>query len=124
MYKFQKKPSVLVCFKCSGYGHMANGCSNIRSKCYKCSGDHAGFECLDKDKSSFRHKCPRCQGDHPATYAKCPVFQTHINKIRSKGINSDSQMYRNYSTSNQYDRPHQPTEQHNNVIIEKLKKRY
>ena len=60
-------PKPIQCYKCQGFGHMANECRN-QSKCMHCSGDHDSRQCTITENI----KCANCDGDHKASDMSCP----------------------------------------------------
>ncbi|KOB68062.1 reverse transcriptase [Operophtera brumata] len=68
--RFQVEPytfPVTQCSVCWKYGHMARMCPSRKTKCPKCSGEHANCEITE-------YRCINCKGNHMAFYKKCPVF--------------------------------------------------
>ena len=59
---------VTQCFKCLGYGHIQDQCTEITPTCSECSSTlHTWRECPNQIK-----KCPQCDGPHRAFSTKCP----------------------------------------------------
>lgn len=87
--------SVLRCFKCWGYNHMAKYCKK-EEVCEHCAGNHRGKEC----KSDFI-KCVNCserikrynnnniKDDHEATDKECPTYQWKTEEEKRKTANED-----------------------------------
>lgn len=96
--KFIEKPNVIICFKCSQFGHTQSSCK-FTQKCFRCSNkDHSSKSCpfkLDKNNQ----KCPNCHGPHPATYAGCKAFKEQLMQLHEKK-NSQSQSNNNKYNSN------------------------
>ena len=74
--------SVLQCFKCSKFGHVAKKCPN-KEKCAKCAAEHLTSTCVVKDNFS----CSNCSDakfsstNHTAyDKAKCPVLRGLIDR--------------------------------------------
>ena len=74
--KFNKRPSIIVCFNCSNNGHIASHCRKP-TRCGSCSStEHAKRDCkINKESDKANMKCPNCNGNHPASYAGCPKFK-------------------------------------------------
>ena len=49
--EFKTTPSILQCFKCQGFGHMAPNCT-INEKCVACGEAHSHKNCPNKEKGS------------------------------------------------------------------------
>jgi len=63
----KNKRAIYRCYNCHQFGHIANGCRNIR-RCINCAGyDCRGF-CIRPTC------CTNCQGAHRASSTACPVF--------------------------------------------------
>lgn len=67
MYEFV---SVLRCFKCWRYGHMANQCKQDQVTCPLCSGGHTADQCTSKNKC-----CSNCK------------YVSNVLKIKNVDIN-------------------------------------
>jgi len=108
VFKFTKRTTETVCYKCAGFNHMAIHCKR-QEKCYKCSGDHAGYNCHLKGKTAEEqkglYKCPACEGNHPLTYGKCPKRKEREHVIQSKPSQNGPQWHRIHSSSNQFQGP-------------------
>lgn len=76
--------SVVRCFKCARYGHMAMKCEN-NTTCFKCSGNHKTSEC-----ESVFLKCINCREanikfkkslkvDHEANDPNCECYKRLVN---------------------------------------------
>lgn len=76
--------SIVQCFKCYGFGHIANNCTR-EEICGKCSGNHSGRSCQNSEI-----KCPNCvryniqrhrrnqstlDTNHRASDQECPYYQ-------------------------------------------------
>jgi hypothetical protein len=59
-------PSVLRCYKCQRFGHIASVCKG-GERCVRCGEEHAFEKCSKKDNP----RCLRCGGAHSAAYAGC-----------------------------------------------------
>ena len=59
-------PKPIQCFKCQGYGHMANECKN-EATCRVCGQNHNSRDCTEKTP-----KCVNCQGEHRSDDKSCP----------------------------------------------------
>lgn len=66
--RWERKPAILQCFRCSEYGHMTYRCPNP-VRCGECSGKHDTREHHPDNKIS---KCAVCGGGHPAWSLNCP----------------------------------------------------
>ncbi len=101
--KFKKRTTVTVCYKCSGFNHMAIHCKKPE-KCYKCSEAHAGYNCPLKKESQdaqrAKYKCPACAGDHPLTYGNCPKRKEMEQNKPTSLRHGEQEGYRTYSTFN------------------------
>ena len=83
--KFEIKPTIMVCFNCSGYGHRAKFCKKEK-KCVNCSSsDHNKQECPvnNRVESRDKFKCPRCAEQHPATYGGCIKLKDAIKSAKN-----------------------------------------
>ena len=92
IHKFNPPIRSLICFKCSGPGHIAIHCSS-RERCPKCSKNHHKFQCTaDTINNPALRKCANCGGNHTATYGKCKTVreERQIMKIR---VNQDVPRY-------------------------------
>ena len=88
--EFRITPSIQQCFKCQGFGHKAQNCTN-KQKCVVCGEAHSHKNCPNKDKKP--PKCAKCRGPHVTNYRGCPaykdqVFRQHVvqNKISYASI--------------------------------------
>lgn len=82
--RVQEYFSVIRCFKCARYGHIAAKCEN-NITCFKCAGMHKTEECSEKTL-----KCVNCteansklkktlNSNHAATDHNCPCYQRVLN---------------------------------------------
>lgn len=72
--------SVLRCFKCWGFNHMAKHCRK-EEICQHCAGNHKGNDCEAKRKKCIncmekirRYNNNNIKDDHEATDSKCPTY--------------------------------------------------
>ena len=63
------------CFKCQGYGHIANICTR-GARCGKCGQDHETKKC-----SSESLQCIQCKGPHAAWHHECPARQREYQRL-------------------------------------------
>lgn len=75
-----RKPNVLQCFKCQGYGHISKECPNM-VKCLRCSGEHTVKTC---EKPKEDPMCANCGEKHASIYKGCKVYQTEVTKVVEK----------------------------------------
>jgi hypothetical protein len=57
-----RKITVVQCFKCEGFGHIASRCRKMSPAGLHCAGDHVSKECLNRDQV----KCANCGLAHKA----------------------------------------------------------
>lgn len=70
--KYEQSASVLQCFRCQGYGHMARGCTKS-VKCAEYGQVHDTREHQTKGQGANK-ACVACgQNGHPAWHSKYPV---------------------------------------------------
>ncbi|XP_055612158.1 uncharacterized protein LOC129758636 [Uranotaenia lowii] len=72
--------SVLICRKCSAYGHSIKNCSN-EAVCLTCSQTHTIPENQPCKNSPF---CRHCEGPHSPVSKDCPIFRREEAVIRLK----------------------------------------
>ena len=73
----------MQCFKCQGYGHMANECKN-EAKCRVCGQNHNSRDCTENTP-----KCVNCQGQHRSDDKSCPKMvekQNILKKVTKEKI--------------------------------------
>jgi hypothetical protein len=80
---FIEPPSVLVCYNCQGFGHMASECTN-KPTCVRCGQNHRSSEC--KQDRDLAPTCCRCGGPHSAAYRGCEAFKEHQKTLLNKRI--------------------------------------
>jgi len=81
----QEHINLAMCFKCSGFGHVAKHCKE-KLCCHKCGEEHAGKDC-----QAVRWKCPNCnkmkfkteESIHSARDTSCPVYQRRLALFRN-----------------------------------------
>ena len=75
--------NLAVCFKCSGYSHVAKYCSESEC-CHKCGGQHYGKDCETEEL-----KCPNCSKlklqdlNHSARSRLCPVYIKKLERFKT-----------------------------------------
>src|ERR1044071_8203301 len=62
---YKGSQSVLQCFNCQGFGHIAAKCT-ATAKCRNCGASHSDKECTTKEP-----KCANCGGTHKASDLSC-----------------------------------------------------
>lgn len=79
---------IRICYKCSGFNHGQSYCSQKKTVCPKCSGNHPLNTCT----SSVR-KCINCTNanltdtDHAVWEAeKCPIYKKKLNYLKSSAF--------------------------------------
>ena len=70
----------LQCYRCQGFGHIANFCRSKMQKCTICSENHNFKEC-----TKAKVQCANCGGPHSAGYGGCPRWKQAVTaeKIRA-----------------------------------------
>lgn len=83
---------VMRCYKCNGYGHIAQNCKCENFACPLCAGDHQLQDCKADPQN---HKCINCirensktnydaDVNHCALSTKCPILLKKIEKRKMK----------------------------------------
>ena len=73
---------ILMCRRCSKYGHIEKQCSSPAFKCPRCSGDHRGSDCPTRKDGPTDLRCPNCNGQHTALdETKCEIRKKELEKI-------------------------------------------
>ena len=76
-----KKESVIRCYHCQRFGHIARVCS-YKQRCECCSvSDHLGEVC-----AASEFCCANCSGKHKSSSKFCPIFLQYAGKHRSSAI--------------------------------------
>ena len=71
-------------FQLSKIGHSARVCK-LGTCCPRCAGPHRAGECSSSLNDFAKYKCALCgEQGHGSSYAKCPVRQEKISKLRDK----------------------------------------
>lgn len=80
-YKIYNYVSILRCYKCCGYNHMAKDCENEVSY-RKCGGAHNGkdcqsekVKCINCTRMNKKYNVIKTETDHVATHYDCPVYK-------------------------------------------------
>ena len=79
----QEHFNLALCFKCSGFGHVAKHCSG-KECCPKCGEEHAAKDCKEENV-----KCPNCtklkhnETNHSARDKDCPVYQRRLARLKN-----------------------------------------
>ena len=71
---YKPKPSILQCFRCQSYNHIAAVCKSPL-KCSKCSLEHDTKSCTANNL-----KCANCNGEHRASSFACPEYAKQMDK--------------------------------------------
>ncbi|GBN55460.1 hypothetical protein AVEN_3492-1 [Araneus ventricosus] len=83
---YRRKTKATICFNCSGYYHAARNC-HLRTKCIKCGGEHATWDCSIK-KEIAEPKCVNFgETGHLAAWKGCktlPVIKKPSTRQRGK----------------------------------------
>lgn len=78
--RFREAVSPKRCYKCWGYGHMAQNCNEPTDRtglCRKCGeAGHKAATCENAEK------CALCKGGHAAGSYKCPLVQKARREVR------------------------------------------
>ncbi|KAG5863862.1 hypothetical protein JTB14_031615 [Gonioctena quinquepunctata] len=61
-------PKIKYCNKCCKNGHTWDECSEKKTICTFCSGEHKSIDCEKPNDP----KCSNCEGPHPTFSPKCP----------------------------------------------------
>lgn len=75
--------NLAICFKCSGYSHVAKYCTE-KECCHKCGGQHFGKDCETEEL-----KCPNCSKlklqdlNHSARSRHCPVYIRKLERFKT-----------------------------------------
>ena len=73
MERYQPKPKVIHCMRCTIFGHIARLCRSRKPKCGKCcSEDHESKDCEAEERN---HKCAHCNGNHCVGSKDCVVWK-------------------------------------------------
>ncbi|KAI5709684.1 hypothetical protein M8J75_002366 [Diaphorina citri] len=74
--------SILQCYKCQEFGHLAQNCTSDQALCRFCGGGHESRACQEKGKEGFRPHCVLCKRfqvkntDHVASDVKlCEIWK-------------------------------------------------
>lgn len=76
--------NLAICFKCSGFGHVAKYCRQESCCCHKCGGAHEAKACNEE-----KYKCPNCtkmklpELEHSARDQQCPVYKRRLENYKS-----------------------------------------
>ncbi|VDI39763.1 Hypothetical predicted protein [Mytilus galloprovincialis] len=76
-------PKPIQCYKCQGFGHMANQCRN-KKRCIKCGEEHENEQCTSTDL-----KYVNCKGKHMSNDKECPQRTQQkmaLKLVKSKNI--------------------------------------
>lgn len=74
----RRKLAVIVCTRCSQYGHTKKYCHN-NACCGRCGEKHSIDDCTAKEPC-----CPMCSQKHPITYRFCEAYLEEEQKILEK----------------------------------------
>ncbi|XP_011868774.1 PREDICTED: uncharacterized protein LOC105562496 [Vollenhovia emeryi] len=82
--------SVMRCFKCWGFNHMAKHCRKEET-CQHCAGNHKGNDCRTKKKKCInclekikRYNNNNIKDDHEATDRECPTYLRKIEEEKNR----------------------------------------
>lgn len=76
--RYDRACRICQCFKCWGYGHISESCTQERDHCGKCAAPgHKHRECPSPDR-----KCSVCKGPHESWNRKCPARQKEFSRIQ------------------------------------------
>jgi hypothetical protein len=82
---YDRKGSVLQCFKCQKYGHMAHTCKN-ETKCGWCAGDHQTNEHEEKAMGVAKN-CAVCgKAGHAAWESECPTRKKERANLQARAL--------------------------------------
>jgi hypothetical protein len=74
IYSMEIARNVRLCFRCGGYGHLAQACEAESPQCTFCAGPHERRQCPNQN-DPFKKKCLHCdRTGHAATELKCPLY--------------------------------------------------
>ena len=79
--EFKRKPRVIKCSKCQGWGHIHRYCKNA-PKCGKCAENHETKSCTIT--SGF--KCAHCKKNHQAGSYECAVYKEKLAKFSQSSL--------------------------------------
>lgn len=74
------------CYRCQGYGHIANKCRATAAVCKHCAGSHNSQECKDLEKA----KCANCDGPYKASHLACPRREQILRSVLRRTDYGDS----------------------------------
>uniref|UniRef100_A0A4V0Y8P3 Putative nucleic-acid-binding protein from transposon x-element panstrongylus lignarius n=1 Tax=Rhodnius prolixus TaxID=13249 RepID=A0A4V0Y8P3_RHOPR len=85
----QQQESVLQCYRCQGFWHIAANCQQM-TRCVRCGGAHTVEACTRPRNDPI---CCHCSGPHHAAYKQCPVrlhvantpFAITVPRLQSEG---------------------------------------
>jgi len=92
---FEDYLPIIRCFKCSGFGHMQDRCTQTEFSCVHCGENHKTLECKQKDKTkNFCVNCDRINSkknqkqkyltNHSSFSTECKCFAEIKGKVLSK----------------------------------------
>ena len=70
--EFRITPSIQQCFKCQGFGHKAQNCTENRNVLCVVKLIHTKTV---QTKTKKNPKCANCRGPHVANYRGCPAYK-------------------------------------------------
>ncbi|KAK2578236.1 hypothetical protein KPH14_001021 [Odynerus spinipes] len=89
-YKVEEYVSIVQCFNCWGYGHMASRCKK-NGNCRKCGEEHKEKECKETEPICInctnrmnKYNITDTNIKHVANDRKCPCYLKIINKEKGK----------------------------------------
>lgn len=87
VYDVRDRYHALMCYYCLKYGHKKDKCSAMtmgdNPVCYKCAGNHEGYNCHETIRKCINCVKAKRQNDHSVSSTYCPFFAAELQRIRN-----------------------------------------